>query len=59
MTQPLEAGSASCRVIFVVQVPPRGGIPDSSWAKKGVCDRLLSARLIFSVRPPVQSHVWN
>jgi hypothetical protein len=25
MTQPLEAGSASCRVIFVVQFPPRGG----------------------------------
>jgi hypothetical protein len=35
MTQPLEAGSASCRVIFVVVlVPPRGGIPDSSWARK-------------------------
>jgi hypothetical protein len=34
MTQPLEAGSASCRVIFVVLVPPRGGIPDSSCARK-------------------------
>jgi hypothetical protein len=49
--RPLEAGSASCRVLFVVQLPPRGYCPRllSCGAKKEGCDRPVSARFDLDV----------
>ena len=58
--RPLEAGSASCRVLFVVQVPQGDHCPWllSREARKEGCDSPVLARLILLLRSPV-SCVWR